>query len=182
MNDTREKIDNEKQLQLKELYESYEQALYNIAYSILHNIEQAEDATHDTFIKIVPYLSNIKSKDSMETKRILVRIVKNVAIDKYRRNHKENQMFKVNQDKALYNNDSMEIVSVKSVEDRNVISQIMNQLDQVSREIIQLRCFYELSYKEIAAILEVSEEVAMKRFQRAKQKVQRLKGGNENER
>lgn len=175
------RISEEKQMLLKKLYESYEQSLYRIAYSILNNIEQAEDATHDAFVKVVPYLSRISDCNSIETKRLLIRIVKNVSIDKYRRNHKENKIFTGIQNEDLHSDDAMGATSVQTVEDRSVVSQIMNQLDQSDREIIQLRCFYELPYKEIAVILEVSDDVAMKRFQRARRKVQKLNGGMKDE-
>lgn len=36
----------------EELYMKYRDDMYNIAFSILHNCEDAEDAVHDTFVSI----------------------------------------------------------------------------------------------------------------------------------
>ena len=43
---------------LHQLYALYEQPLYRIAYAILHQTEQAEDAVSDAFLKIIPTKSN----------------------------------------------------------------------------------------------------------------------------
>ena len=53
---------------LHQLYALYEQPLYRIAYAILHQTEQAEDAVSDAFLKIIPHLDQIESPDSPKTK------------------------------------------------------------------------------------------------------------------
>lgn len=45
---------------IEELYNTYENKMYGVAYSILNNIGQAEDAVQDAFIKIIPHLEEIK--------------------------------------------------------------------------------------------------------------------------
>ena len=52
---------------LHQLYALYEQPLYRIAYAILHQTEQAEDAVSDAFLKIIPHLDQIESPDSPKT-------------------------------------------------------------------------------------------------------------------
>ena len=44
---------------LHQLYALYEQPLYRIAYAILHQTEQAEDAVSDAFLKIISHLDQI---------------------------------------------------------------------------------------------------------------------------
>ena len=44
-----------KKAKMEQLYSLYESAVYAIAYSILNNVEQAEDVTQDTFLKIYSY-------------------------------------------------------------------------------------------------------------------------------
>ena len=57
---------------LHQLYALYEQPLYRIAYAILHQTEQAEDAVSDAFLKIIPHLDQIESPDSPKTKAFLI--------------------------------------------------------------------------------------------------------------
>ena len=45
---------------MTELYETYEQKMFGIANAILHNDWQAEDAVHEAFVRMVPYLSRCK--------------------------------------------------------------------------------------------------------------------------
>ena len=65
------------------LYELYEQQLYWVAYSVLHQEQQAEDAVQDTFEKLVKKINGIQEPASSEVKYLLLRMVKNTAIDKY---------------------------------------------------------------------------------------------------
>lgn len=74
---------------LHQLYALYEQPLYRIAYAILHQPEQAEDAVSDAFLKIIPHLDQIESPDSPKTKAFLIQVIRNTAINQYRKNAKD---------------------------------------------------------------------------------------------
>lgn len=153
---------------LEELYKIYESKMYGIAYSILNNVEQAEDAVHDAFIKINSHLNHIKKANSLETKRFVTYIIKNIAIDKYRRNRKEVELFTKGVDEPGITKSPYEIDSVTRFEDRELIFQLLSQLPSKHREIIRYRCYYELSYREIGELLGISEKVAAKRCERAR--------------
>lgn len=75
---------------LESMYELYEQGMYRIAYGILNNREQAEDAVQDSFEKLLKYLPRIDRPDSPNTRQLVLKIVRNTAIDQYRRNHRQN--------------------------------------------------------------------------------------------
>lgn len=158
------------------LYNTYENKAYSIAYSILNNVEQAEDAVQDAFIKLIPYIHKIKNIDSLKTKKLVILTIKNVSIDKYRRNKKENQLFVNEIEEDMFFLDNNNHPSVKSIDDRQMVIQILNSLQPIYREILQYRCFYGLSYKEIADILNISEAVDAKRYQRAKEQVKKYVG------
>lgn len=161
---------------LELLYDTYENKMYGIAYSILNDVDQAEDAVQDAIIKLIPHLETINSIESFKTKRLVMYTVKNIAIDKYRRNRKESQIFEEEmEDKQLCENNNS-IPSVKSVEDRHLVTQILSSIPDKYKEIIQYRCFYELTYREIALILNISEDAAAKRYERAKAMVKKFIG------
>lgn len=82
----RKKMEINKKDKMEQLYSLYESAVYAIAYSILNNVEQAEDVTQDTFLKIYSYLDDIEEVGSKRTKAFITKIVKNTAIDIYRKN------------------------------------------------------------------------------------------------
>lgn len=153
---------------LEELYKVYESKMYGIAYSILNNIEQAEDAVHDAFIRLNSHLDNIKRVNSLETKRLVTYTIKNIAIDKYRRNRKEVELFSKGVDEPVISKNPYETDSVSRVEDRELILKLLSELPSKHREIIRYRCYYELSYKEIGQLLGINEKVAAKRCERAR--------------
>lgn len=66
---------------LSKLYDIYENKMYSIAYSILNNVEQSEDAVQDALLKLVPHLSTIENIESLKTKRLVTYTIKNVSID-----------------------------------------------------------------------------------------------------
>lgn len=162
---SKENIDNNI---LEQLYKVYEGKMYGIAYSILNNVEQAEDAVHDAFVKLNSHLGHIKKVNSLETKRLVTYTIKNIAIDKYRRNRKEVELFTKGVDEPVITKNPYEIDSVTRVEDRELILQLLSQLSSKHREIIRYRCYYELSYKEIGQLLGISEKGAAKRCERAR--------------
>jgi len=161
---------------LAQLYDVYENKMYSIAYSILNNVEQSEDAVQDAFVKLIPHLSTINRIESLKTKRLVTYTIKNIAIDLYRRNRKETELFtKEVEDKVISENQTG-VTSVKTVEDRHMITQLLSNLPPKHREIIQYRCFYALSYKEISSLLNISEDTAAKRYERARKMVKEMIG------
>ena len=74
---------------MEELYELYEQKVYYVTYSILNNIQQAEDAVQETFITLYQHLEKIGNLNTEEIKRYILRIAKNKAIDSYRKNKRQ---------------------------------------------------------------------------------------------
>lgn len=161
---------------LAQLYDAYENKMYGIAYSILNNVEQAEDAVQDALIKLIPYTSTIQRIESLKTKRLVVYTIKNIAIDLYRRNRKETELFTKEVEEKVISENQNGVPSVKTIEDRHMITQLLSKLPEKYREIIQYRCFYELSYKEISSLLNISEDVAAKRYERGRKMVKEMIG------
>lgn len=148
---------------LESMYELYEQGMYRIAYGILNNREQAEDAVQDSFEKLLKYLPRIDRPDSPNTRQLVLKIVRNTAIDQYRRNHRQNQWISEQKEQEIDT-----CTSIQSVEDREFIQQLLNAVPTEYREIIKLRCYYGFSAKETGDILGLSEGNVNKRLERAR--------------
>ncbi|MDU1412852.1 MAG: sigma-70 family RNA polymerase sigma factor [Clostridium sp.] len=161
---------------LSQLYDIYENKMYSIAYSILNNVEQSEDAVQDALLKLVPHLSTIENIESLKTKRLVTYTIKNVSIDIYRKNKRENKLFTNDIDETVRIDNQSGIPTVNTVEERYMVVQLLSKLPPKYRQIIQYRCFYSLNYKEISSILKISEDVAAKRYERAKKMVKELIG------
>lgn len=159
---------------LEQLYDAYEYKMYGIAYSILNNVGQAEDAVQDAFIKLISRLGDINEVASVKTKRLITYTIKNIAIDIYRRNMKEVELFNKGVDEPVISENQQGIDSVKAVEDREIVVQLLSSLPSKYREIIRYRCYYELSYKEISLLLDISEKAAAKRYERGRKLLKEL--------
>ena len=70
------KVTNNDYEKMEELYELYEQKIYYVAYSILNNIQQAEDAVQETFITLYKNLAKLYSLSTEELKRYILRVAK----------------------------------------------------------------------------------------------------------
>lgn len=66
-------------------YQTYRNLMFFIAYKILNNPQNAEDAVHTAFIKIAENMSKIEVAVCPKTKAFVVTIVENTAIDLYRK-------------------------------------------------------------------------------------------------
>lgn len=79
--------DEEKDL-VEKLYNTYKNTLFNICFAIVRNRTDAEDAVHDTFIRIIDNLCKIKDVDSPQTKAFCIVIARNAAVDILRKSKK----------------------------------------------------------------------------------------------
>jgi len=159
---------NQKEL-LAEMYELYEQKMYAVAYSILHSVEQSEDAVQDAFLKLIQYLPKIDRLDSIKTKRLVIRILKTTAIDQYRKNHKDKDH--LTEESVADTELNTKVFHMQSMEEQAFIHDILNELHNDYLEVVKLRCYYGFSSHETAEILSISEANVYKRMERAKKQI-----------
>lgn len=62
--------------------------------NVLHDCFLAEDAVHNAFINLAKHMDGIGKPESLQTKRYLIAIVKNSAIDIYRKKNIHREIYK----------------------------------------------------------------------------------------
>ena len=67
------------------LYEKYRHLMQKVAADVLNDRFLAEDAVHNAFVSLAAHMDKIGNPDSLQTKRYLITITKNAAIDIYRK-------------------------------------------------------------------------------------------------
>ena len=72
----------------EQIYLEYRGLMYHVAYEILHNDQDAEDAVHQAFVKIVENIKKIDDPVCPKTHGYVVTIVEHQAIDQYRKRQK----------------------------------------------------------------------------------------------
>ena len=165
------------------LYTTYQAAMYRIAYAILRDEGLAEDAVQQTFLKIFKEFSKLEDINSNKTKSFIVILVRNTAIDLYRKRKRESVVYL----------DDLEYVPVSaepdSPEDLIITQQSCQELkaafmalDDRYSDILMLRYFHGYRNKEIADLLDMTEAaVASRIFQGKRLLIKQLKGGNPHE-
>ncbi|HWT76941.1 MAG TPA: RNA polymerase sigma factor [Mobilitalea sp.] len=155
------------------LYQNYENAMYNIAYSILHDRYLAEDAVNDAFIKLIKYLPDINVIECNKTKALIVIIVKSTAIDIYRKRRKQYE-YEIEELGESTEDEEMPLDRVIADEEFHELKQKLKNLKKEYQEIILLKYVYELSNSEISNLMSVSDSVVRQHICRAKKAVKKL--------
>ena len=175
------KTTNKDYEKMEELYELYEQKIYYVAYSILNNIQQAEDIVQETFITLYQNLEKIYNLNTQELKRYILRIAKNKTIDSYRKN-KRHKMFL-----EEYQKESPEVAdeNIEEWEQRlmseDQIDTLLTVLNESYRHVFKYKVFYNLTYQEISNLMGITEVNVRKQFERARKRVQNMIGGIQND-
>lgn len=146
------------------LYYDYRKLMKHIAIDMLHDEFLAEDAVHEAFIKLTRHISGVNEDDRHKTKAFIVIIIKSVCLDMIRKDKKDKSFSLEEIDSMGYVNDD----SFKTLEVEDVYS-VISSLSDTYREIIELKVVHNLSDKEIADVLGISNAVVRKRLQRARE-------------
>ena len=152
------------QAKFERVYNKYRYLMLHVAYKILQNHHDAEDAVHHAFISIIENLDNIFEVDSPKTRSYIVIITERKAIDLLRKIQKR-QTFEFNEDIS-----GVEI----PFEMDNPIATAIAKLPPQYREVLLMRYHNGFSAKEIASILSMSDSGVRKMIVRAKKALQEL--------
>lgn len=154
-----------------EVYEEAFPILYRIAYRITLDAEMAEDMTQEAFIRLFKREIAFPNKD--EAKYWLVRVVKNLCFNHVKRKGRERRaMERVGKEPSSGAPTSEDEILKK--EARSEIQEAVDKLPEKLRAALVLREFGDLSYREIAKILKISESNVKVRIYRARTKLEEI--------
>ena len=148
----------------EQIYLTYRDLMYHVAYGILQNTEDAEDAVHHAFVKIAGHIDSIRHPDALKTKGYVLTIVKNCAIDAYRKKQAHPE---VEYSDATV---GMEV----SYESGNALANCILKLPERQRTILILRHHHGYDLRDIAQMLGLTYRNTLQIEQRAKAKLRTL--------
>ncbi len=162
---------NGNELSIETLINRHRSKVYTYIYLTIKNHSLAEDLFQETFIKVIQSLRAGKYKDNGRFLSWVIRIGHNLIIDHFR---KEKQMNSISNDDSeldLLNNkklaeDNIEDLLV-SDQIREDIRKLINELPADQREVVLMRHFGGLSFREIADQTGVSINTALGRMRYA---------------
>ena len=145
--------------------------VYTYILLTIKNQPLAEDLFQETFIKVIQSLRRGKYRDNGRFLSWVIRIAHNLIIDHFR---KEKQMNSVSNDDSevdLFNSKKLSDSNIEelivSSQIRSEIRNLINELTDDQREVVLLRHYGELSFKEIAEQTDVSINTALGRMRYA---------------
>jgi RNA polymerase sigma-70 factor (ECF subfamily) len=158
----------EKSLEI--LVNKHKYRLYNFIYSKVLNKDNAEDLFQETFIKVIKTLKRGVYNEEGKFLPWVMRIAHNLVIDFFRKNKRF---------PTFDNNESYDIFQMikdenPSIEKHLIDKQILNDLQKIvvklpddQREVLNMRLYKEMSFKEISEITGVSINTALGRMRYA---------------
>ena len=153
---------------IEEIYKKYFETVNKYLFCLTHDSDISEELTQETFYKAIKKIDTYRGECKMAV--WLCQIAKNLWYDYCRKN------------KRIVNEDQMpEMISINTTEEQVILAeekiwlyQKMQKLDKETREVIYLRITGELSFKEIATILDKTENWARVTFYRGKNKLKEV--------
>ena len=173
-------IDNAKDRdKMVEIYKEYRSLMLYIAQGILSDYALAEDAVSESFIKIINNIEKISEIKCHETKGYIVTVVEHTAIDilRKRKTHREDSDFELD---SLPDSD-VSILGRLTAEEGcdNIIKAIMSLKNSLAY-VLYLHAVKGYSEKKIAEELGIKYDTVRQRLARARKKIRRILGGEEN--
>lgn len=141
--------------------------LYRLALRITFDTAEAEDIVQDTLIKVWDKRDEWVRYDSVEA--YCTTVCKNLSLDRSRK--KGARHLELDENSCCRPDFSTPYESLTMREGLQILEQIMEELPQVQREILQQREVEGKTYKEIAMILNLSEEQVKVYLFRARQRI-----------
>lgn len=157
--------DKESQAFWQEIYQRHYLRIYNTCLRIIGNSMDAEEAMHDTFLKIFDHMDHLQDEKAFYSwsQNIAVR----TAIDRVR---KKKPVFEPvdNLSIAVEEPDEEPELSVES------IKREMNNLPEGYRIVLSMRLFEECEFEEIAQALKIKVSTARSQYVRGRDKLAKI--------
>ncbi len=152
-------------LSMEEIYQEYAKTVYRYLLTLTRNADVAEELTQETFYQAVKSIERFDGKCKIST--WLCAIAKNCFYS-YQRKHPES----LSLEEEIYSEGEVDDALLKS-EAKVELLRKMRCLGEETREVMYLRIFGELSFKEIGAVLSKTENWARVTYYRGKEKLRK---------
>lgn len=134
------------------VYDAYSQAVYRFIYLKVPTVQDAEDLTAETFLKVWHYVKD--NKNVRQLQAFLYQVARNVVIDFYRR--RGNVQLESIDDADIVIADRVDLTLEEKMAlkgEMESVEHALRQLKDAYREVIVLHYLNELSLKEIARVI-----------------------------
>ncbi|MDR0987866.1 MAG: sigma-70 family RNA polymerase sigma factor [Prevotellaceae bacterium] len=160
------------------LLNRHKDRIYSYIYYMVRNVELAEDIFQETFTKAIITIRQGRYSENGKLAAWLARIARNLIIDHFRQEKQENLVSCDEAERNLLNNIKLsegtvetDMVSTQILSD---VRRLMERLPDEQREVVHMRFYQELSFKEIAELTGVSINTSLGRMRYALLNMRRM--------
>ncbi|MEN9322969.1 MAG: hypothetical protein RL699_749 [Bacteroidota bacterium] len=155
---------------LSVLINRHQSKLYGFIYSKVGDRDLTDDIFQDTFIKVIKTLKSNSYNEEGKFLPWVMRIAHNLIIDHFRRN-KKMPMFRETEEFSIFSIMSDQSLTIENQIITEQVEQdlkrIIQELSADQREVVMMRMYQDLSFKEIADLTGVSINTALGRMRYA---------------
>ncbi|HEY6337436.1 MAG TPA: RNA polymerase sigma factor [Candidatus Sulfotelmatobacter sp.] len=155
---------------LEDLVRQHARLVYRIGFAVLRRHHDAEDATQETFVRVLRYRSKLTGVEDYRT--WLARIAWRVAVDRSKRQGRKREVPLDDPEKPLMefaSSDAPADVALGGAQVGEVLEQMITALPEKLRQPLILSTIEEMSPREVSATLGISEAAVRSRIFRARQ-------------
>ena len=155
---------------LSALINRHQSKIYGFIYSKISDRDITDDIFQDTFIKVIKTLKSNSYNEEGKFLPWVMRIAHNLIIDHFRRN-KKMPMFRETEDFSIFSimTDNSMTIENQMITDQveKDLKKIIEELPQDQKEVLIMRIYQDLSFKEISELTGVSINTALGRMRYA---------------
>jgi RNA polymerase sigma-70 factor (ECF subfamily) len=163
-------VQHDRRSQVEQALLPHLDAAYSLARWLTGNEHDAADVTQEAFLRAVRFFDGFRGGDS---RTWVLKIVRNTCATWRQRSHAHNTAVPFDEEvqaaSAQYDAPDAELLSRA---DRELVHGALAALPAEYREVLVLREFEELSYKQIAAVVEIPLGTVMSRLDRARTRLE----------
>jgi RNA polymerase sigma-70 factor (ECF subfamily) len=155
---------------LETLVREHSRLVYRIAYAVLRRHPDAEDATQETFVRVLRYSSKLAAVEDPKT--WLARIAWRVAVDRSRRASRKSEIPLEDPEKPVAevaSSDARADETLHGAQVGAVLERLIAALPKKLRQPLILSTIEEMSPREVGATLGINEAAVRSRVFRARQ-------------
>jgi RNA polymerase sigma factor (sigma-70 family) len=153
------------------LIKRHKQKVYSCIYLLVRNRTLTEDFFQDTFVKVIQSLKSGNYYEDGKFSAWILRIARNLVIDYFRKNKKMQTVPNVvNED-----GEEVDIFSILKIESddrsaeekmyiKKTMRSLIEELPYEQKEVVIMRAYYDMSFKEISDMTNVSINTALGRM------------------
>lgn len=161
-------VESQRNVYFEELYDRYVDKVYRKCLSFVKNDAQAEDFTHDIFLRLVLKIGGFKEQAKFST--WLYSITYNYCMDQMRLVKKQAETALDENFDLQDDDDDSELVEIQAQD----LKKALQKIDPDERAILLMKYQDDFSIKEIAETFNISESAVKMRLMRTKEKLRKL--------